>query len=485
MKRAVFYTCISALLLVLQAGCYHVRASSGGGQTSFTPPREVDAGDVAVPNGYRIEVVAAGLTFPTGVAFDSRNVPHVVEAGYSYGEVWTKPRLLRVQPGTQPTEIASGSDNGPWTGVAFADGFFYIAEGGERHGGRILRIGSDGETTVLVSDLPTMGDHHTNGPAIGPDGSVYFATGTATNSGVVGPDNAQFGWLKRKPDFHDVPCRDVTLAGHNFESDDPDGKRERIETGAFSPFGRSSTPGQIVQGRVPCSGAVMKVAATGGRPELVAWGFRNPFGMAFAPHGELYVSENGYDDRGSRPVWGTADVLWKVTPGTWYGWPDYSAGRSLEEEDFRAPGKRPLRFLLAQHPGNPPQPATMLGVHSSSNGFDFSRSAQFGYEAQAFVAQFGDQAPTVGKVLAPVGFKIVRVDPESGVVHDFATNRLANGPASKVGGRGFERPIAARFDNTGSALYIVDFGVLLETKEGAVPQQGTGVLWRVTRDSRQ
>ena len=135
MKHAVFYMCILALLLVLQAGCYHVRPSSGGGQTSFTPPREVNAEDVAVPKGYRIEVVATGLTFPTGVAFDRQNVPHVVEAGYSYGEVWTKPRLLRMQPATQPSEIASGSDNGPWTGVAFAHGFFYIAEGGERHGG--------------------------------------------------------------------------------------------------------------------------------------------------------------------------------------------------------------------------------------------------------------------------------------------------------------------------------------------------------------
>jgi glucose/arabinose dehydrogenase len=52
------------------------------------------------------------------------------------------------------------------------------------------------------------------------------------------------------------------------------------------------------------------VAPGGTTSEVVAWGFlRNPFGLAFAPDGSLYVSENAFDDRGSRPVWGTADVL--------------------------------------------------------------------------------------------------------------------------------------------------------------------------------
>ena len=231
--------------------------------------------------------------------------------------------------------------------------------------------------------------------------------------------------------------------------------------------------------------------------ELVAWGFRNPFGLAFTPDGQLFVTDNSYDDRGSRPVHGAGDLLWEIRPGGWYGWPDFHGTRLLNHGDhFVPPGKERPRLLLADLPGTPPSPAAVLGVHSSSDGFDFSRNTNFGYVGQAFIAQFGDQSPASGKVLAPVGFKVVRVDVTTGVVEEFAVNRgRANGPASKIGGGGLERPVAVRFDPTGSALYIVDFGVMTLGQGGKVrqpwtsaevtaePRKGTGVLWRLTRDA--
>jgi glucose/arabinose dehydrogenase len=469
---------------VVLGGCFALRPSRGGGQTSFTPGRGLQPADIAVPAGYSIQPVASGLTFPTGVTFDAAGRPHVVEAGYAYGEVWTTPRLLRLEADGHLTTVATGGRNGPWTGAVFHEGAFYVAEGGELEGGRILRITPDGEITPLVADLPSRGDHHTNGPAVGPDGWLYFAIGTYTNSGVVGEENARFGWLKRFPREHDVPCRDVTLTGVNFESRDAlnGGSRNRVRTGAFVPFGTATTPGQVVPGRAPCSGAVLRVRADGGSPELVAWGFRNPFGLAFTPDGRLYATDNSYDDRGSRPVHGAGDLLWAVTPGTWYGWPDFHGDRPLDDGDhFDPPGKPRPRLLLAQHPNRPPKPAAVLDVHASANAFDFSRSPAFGHAGQAFIPLFGDQAPVVGKTWAPVGFKVVRVDPLSGVIHDFAVNRgQTNGPASWLGRGGLERPIAARFDPAGTALYVVDFGVMTMTAKGAEPRRETGVLWRIT-----
>jgi glucose/arabinose dehydrogenase len=477
---------ISALVAALTgtSGCFAIAPSGGGGRASFTAPRAVDPGAVAVPRGFRVDAVATGLTFPTGVAFDDAGGVYVTESGYAYGETWTTPRLLRIEPGGRTSIVASGAQNGPWNGVTFHDGAFFVAEGGELEGGRILRIDRAGRVTDLVTGLPSRGDHHTNGPVAGPDGWIYFGQGTVTNSGVVGADNADFGWLARVPTLHDVPCADVRLTGERFAARDVRaGARGTVTTGAFAAFGDPGTAGRVVAGALPCNGSVMRVRPAGGPVELVAWGFRNPFALAFAPDGRLYAADNSYDDRGSRPVHGAGDLLWEVRRGVWYGWPDFHGPRRLDDGDhYTAPGKAVPRPLLASHPNAPPAPAATLAVHGSSDGFDFSRTAAFGWVGQAFVAQFGDQAPGVGKVLGPVGFKVVRVDIANGVVTDFAVNGgTRNGPASLVGGGGLERPIAARFTPDGSALYVVDFGVLGMRGSRSVPHAGTGVLWRIAR----
>jgi glucose/arabinose dehydrogenase len=470
---------------IATTGCYSLMPSDGGGQTNFSPPREVRASDVAVPSGYKIDVVATGLTFPTGVTFDDAGAVHVVESGYSYGEVFTTPRLIKVAADGGKTVVATGARNGPWNGVTYADGAFYVAEGGELEGGRILRITRDGKISVLVSGLPSMGDHHTNGPVIGPDGYLYFGQGTATNSGVVGEDNYKFGWLKRYPNFNDTPCKDIVLTGRNFVTDNvlKPGNGEQVTTGPYSPYGTPVKPGQVMRGAMPCNGAIMRVPLSGGKPELVAWGFRNPWGLAFSPDRTLYVTENAYDVRGSRPAWGTPDVVWQVQPGLWYGWPDFSAGKPLTKDAFRPPGKAQPQPLLAGYPNQPPEPALELGVHASVNGIDFSRNPAFGHVGEAFLAVFGDMAPEVGKVLKPVGFKVLRVNLDTKEIHDFAVNRgEMNAPASKLGSGGLERPLAVRFDPNGQALYIADFGVLTMDKGGAEPRPETGVIWRIVKE---
>ena len=224
-------------------------------------------------------------------------------------------------------------------------------------------------------------------------------------------------------------------------------------------------------------------AALRGAAELVCWGFRNPFGLALHPDGRLFVTENGFDTRGSRPVWGAGDALWEVKSGLWYGYPDYSAGRPIaKDEEYTTPGKDAVKPLLMNYPNVPPTPSSIFAVHSSSNGFDFSFSPAFGYAGEAFVAQFGDMPPGAGKVLFPVGFKVVRTDPSTGVVQDFAANKgKRNGPASWQKGGGLERPVSVKFDRAGSTLYVVDFGVLRTDDEGAHPQAGTGMVWKITK----
>jgi hypothetical protein len=114
---------------LLLAGCWSLLPSHGGGQTSDGGSRVPDPAGIALPEGYRAEVAATGLSFPTGVAFDDRGGIYVLEAGYSYGEVWTTPRLLKVEAGGK-TSVFTEGENGPWNGVVFHQGAFYIADGG-------------------------------------------------------------------------------------------------------------------------------------------------------------------------------------------------------------------------------------------------------------------------------------------------------------------------------------------------------------------
>lgn len=478
------YFILGALLVTL-SGCYNTRKSHGGGQIKQVPQRTIHTADIALPPGYTITAVATGLTFPTAATVDDKGDLYVIEAGYSYGEIFGLPRLLKINADGSTRTITTGTNNGPWTSIVWFEGNFYVSEGGETSGGKILRINREGQTTVLTEGLPSMGDHHTDALIV-KEGYIYFGQGTVTNSSVVGPDNLDFGWLKRNSSYHDIPCKDITLAGVNYTDDnvltsDPN---DKTTTGAFLPYGTPSTPGQVIKGRVPCTGAIMRIPLSGGSPEVVAWGLRNPFGLSLAPDGRIYTTESAYDVRGSRPVWGAGDVLWEVKQDAWYGFPDYSGGLLMEEKGFKVPGKGYVKSVLKDHPSTPPKPVAVLGVHASANGLDFSTSDAFGHKGEAFIAEFGDMAPNVGKVLAPVGFKIVRVNVNTGVIEDFAVNKGKNAPASMQKKGGLERPLSVRFDPSGRHMYVVDFGIMKMSKnKGPEPQQGTGVVWKITRKS--
>src|SRR5258708_20989512 len=168
----------------------------------------------------------------------------------------------------------------------------------------------------------------------GGDGWLYFGHGAMTNSGVVGLDAYEIGWLRRLPHAHDVPGLPVRLRGQRFTTADPLTGRSEAVTGAFAPFGTPSRPGQVVEPGLPCTASVMRCRTDGSGLELVAWGIRNAYGVCFLPDGRLLALDQGADDRGSRPVGGAPDLLLEVRPGRWYGWPDFIGGRPITDEAF-------------------------------------------------------------------------------------------------------------------------------------------------------
>jgi hypothetical protein len=123
---AKFYCVVLFVLLLAISGCYKTRKSTGGAQIKDISPRQVNAADIALPKGYRIEPVTTGLTFPSAVTFDESGNVYLVETGYSYGEIFTAPKLLKIDKDGSTKTIATGTNNGPWTGITFYKGSFML-----------------------------------------------------------------------------------------------------------------------------------------------------------------------------------------------------------------------------------------------------------------------------------------------------------------------------------------------------------------------
>ncbi|HXG23035.1 MAG TPA: PQQ-dependent sugar dehydrogenase, partial [Chthonomonadales bacterium] len=419
---------------------------------------------------------------PVHCCFDDEGNCYVVESGHKIDAV---PRILKVdtRAGEWETFFTLPEDRwvrgGSITGACWHKGHLYVMNTDE-----LLRVSPDGQIKEILRDLPGKGDHQSNHPILGPDGKIYFGQGCATNCGVVGADNFAFEWLPVHPEFCDVPAQDIKLAGRNYESQNVLGNiLETVQTGAYVPFGTVTYPGQVIKGSVRCSGSILRCNPDGSKLEVVAWGLRNPYGLAFTNDGRLFATEHGMDERGRRYIVDDPDDFYEVKKGEWYGWPDFASGIRLDDPYWgeSGHGREPV---LAEFPNpNPPRPLASFQTHSAANGFDFCRDAGFGFEGDAFVACFGDLAPitTIKRAVTPAGFKVVRVDMKSGQVHDFAINKMT-GPASKLPHEGFERPSHCQFGPDG-ALYVVDFGTIrIAPERGAIRQQmGTGTLWRIRR----
>lgn len=453
--------------------------------------------------GFDVVPLVRGLDMPTGACFDDKGQLCVLEGGGFLGNNpgRTPPRIEVFTPEGEKVrtiELTGAKVVFPASGIAFAEGAFYISHRDEDHYGCISRVDRDGKVTPIVTGLPSRGDHGTNQICIGPDGKLYFSQGTATNSGVVGLDDyVAFGWPQVHPDVHDIPAKNLVLTGKNFVTTDPRGAEpgRMATTGAFMPFGKSCERGTGVKGDVKCNGAILRCDKDGKNLEVFCWGLRNPFGIGFAPMGRLYATCQGMDLRGSRAIANDVDALLSLTKGAWYGWPDYTTDLKplLDDKDHDPPaelGKRaePLIDLKASGElASPPEGdlATRFPLHSSSCGFAWAPKSFGRIGGRLVVAQFGTLAPATDPTgTGWPGCRVVTVD-DDGKVEDFIKNE-EEGPAShgEAMGRGIERPLDVKFGPDG-ALYVVDFGVVDVKLDKAVGisvlcREGTGFIWKVT-----
>ena len=389
--------------------------------------------DIVLPRGFKVEVFARNLNFPTDVAFlgnkhDFRVV--VLESGTGLpgrcNNNAVVPGIGRFDPRNpftpgisifddrgrrlsgplgKPTASGGGfQPDGPAIGLSFEHdtqgGTLFAtdsnqgvrgAPGAANNTSRIVRVSiNSGTVTPVITGLPT-GDHPTEQIVV-KDGWLYWSQGSATNAGVTGHDNGGGG------NQHEIPCETIKLSENTWDSGD--GHR----TSGFSNHG-VARPGATVPAfegatrRGMCTGAILKAKISNpvNTIEPVAWGFRNPFGLRFSPKdhplkGELLISENGEDERGARPVNFAPDrlAIARQNPDgspSFHGWPDRFGFLESTQAVFNpigGPGddlfpdvariraeNSPVKPVLAFPPRPPVAPLALEPADVAAVGLDF------------------------------------------------------------------------------------------------------------------
>lgn len=483
--------------------------------------KPIDRSLVEIPAGTVLLLEVDGLTTPTSICFDNEEGEHKGTILIAEGGLGGTPvRILAIKPDRTLLQIYPQGQSiplpflrrgfqmyGPIGGMCVVGGRIAISHRDANGMGVLTSFGYDGSHKTIVADLPAQGDYSVTDVALNPvNGRLYFGVGAATNSGVVGLDNWQIGWVGDHPQFHDTSYVALKLLGYRFDTKNPRaglfGGADIAVTAPFQAF-NSSTQTRIMPAlNGKPSAAIYSISPSGGDLRVEAHGVRLPRGLVFNEYGGLFFTNNGMEMRGTRPVKDDPDTLMRLAPGTpWYGWPDFSADLyPIGESRFQPPmelviktGYPELAALIDHRESKLDTPDNfqkqlLYGTFESQSGaakLDIipGVGAFKSMRGDAIVALAGDRAPfaTSGqKLIGSTGYKIERVDIDVKRQRaDFVRN--TSGKPASWSGRGtlaLERPCDVKFAPDGS-LYILDMGVMRVENGKEKVSAGTGRLFKL------
>ena len=462
----------------------------------------IDRRIIEYPDGYELKPYMIHLDTPTGFCFDESKNMIVAEGGIDGAD----PHIFVIRPDGYQFDIYPIETNipvfrprfriyGPVGGIVARGGKIYVSHRDVHDMGAITAFDYNGDYKTIVAGLPAQGDFSVTDLAIPqPPGEqrLYFGVGSVTNSGVVGLDNWQEGWVRDHPKACDLAYQALFLLGFRFDALNPQSSLfspNSLVTVPFEPFGTSDViqiPAVDFPVQMP-SGAIFSVALDGGDLKVEAWGVHDPVGIAIDPnYSTVYFTDRGMELRGTRPIDNDPDALYALNiRGSNWGWPDYARnGDSVAMPQYQPPksmviptGYPNVQFVIDHElskmtPPDKDSTRALFAWQSGAAKFDFFPQAgpfhTSRFEGQALVALWGDRAPfsTSGRPMHdPLpGRRIARVDlnSQSKQAVDFIYN-VQGGPTSQsnVGrGQGLERPIDVKFGPDGN-LYILDFGVAM------------------------
>lgn len=207
----------------------------------------------------------------------------------------------------------------------------------------------DKKLNIILSGIPSQGKYLDRNIII-KNNKILVAIGAATNSGIAYDDNT----CDVKRIAYDKSPINVTLNGINYG----EGK-----TGAFMPYGNSSSQGQKIKPSSIGNASVIELDTKSKQYDLYACGIRNVTGWDFDSKGNLIGIVGGMENTGSRPVNRDFDYLYKIDKGKWYGWPDFSGGDPITSPRFK--GEKIVQPLIS-NPPNKIVPAPLYQFNSLS-----------------------------------------------------------------------------------------------------------------------
>ena len=405
--------------------------------------------------------------------------------------------------------------------------------GQQNNSSRIVIVNPEtGQVTPFITGLPT-GDHPAEQITF-KHGWIYWSQGSTTNSGVVGRDN---GGGANQPD---IPCQDIVLSNNLFDSGGG------VKTSGYSPFntdnrGMTITAFTGANHHGVCDGAILRARLDARHPEdtiqLFSWGYRNPFGIRFAPKdhalkGGLFVTENGEDERGARPTNNAPDRLHLAQQNPdgspdYHGWPDRFGFLDSTQAVFNpvgGPGDDlcaglapvacsaavtaadvPVRSVLAFPPQPITAPLALEPADVAAVGLDFvPKSFVHGVvkRGAALVSREGDFGFSKGNGTPEAGHDVELVNfSQPGKPLQLQLSRFAHNTtfeqAFVSGIRGINRPVDLKF-GPDKCAYLVDYGAVRDFGQSdpdskfVVPADaplvqipGTGVIFKICRSGGQ
>ena len=239
--------------------------------------RVVPARKVAAPQRYSVETVATGLEVPWAIAFAPDGRIFVTERAGSIRVI----RDGKLEKAPWATLVVAVTGEAGLMGIAVAPDFemsraVYVAATfrvGEELVNRVVRLteqnGRGGRPHVVIDRIPAARFHAGDAIAFAPDGTLFIATGDATDPGASRKMESLAGKILRYRPDGGIP--------------------------SDNPFPNSP---------------------------VYALGLRNVQGIAWSRDGQLFATDHGPSGFPNERFRRNHDELNVIRPGANYGWPD-------------------------------------------------------------------------------------------------------------------------------------------------------------------